>query len=445
MDEQQGQFHLFTQRRFLPFFITQFLGALNDNLFKNALLVIIVSLGVAEAATNTNFLTNLAAGLFILPYFLFSTTAGQLADKYDKAWLIRRIKFAEIIIMLIGCYALYSSHIPLMMFILFLLGVQSSFFGPIKYSIIPQHLSPDELMAGNAQVGMGTFVSILLGTLLGGWLVTFSLGPIWVGLLAVVVAVIGWFGSRQIPDAPADKGEIKISLNPVREAWRNLGFARENMTVFYCIMGISWFWLFGGSFLTQVPNFAVTVLQGHPTLISVLLAAFIIGVAIGSILCAKVSGKQVEPGLIPLGAMGLTVFSADIFFSSGAYQLANLSAVEVTPLQFLGLDGGIRIFVDLMAIGLFGGIFIVPLYAMVQSRTASNKRARVIAANNVFNALFMVSGALLGILCLSVMQMSIPQFFLTISAANLLFLLMLIWRVPEFKLRFLAWVANRRD
>lgn len=445
VDKQQGQFHLFTQRRFLPFFITQFLGALNDNLFKNALLVIIVSLGVSEAASNTNFLTNLAAGLFILPYFLFSTTAGQLADKYDKAWLIRRIKFAEIIIMLIGGYALYSGNITLMMFILFALGVQSSFFGPIKYSIIPQHLSPDELMAGNAQVGMGTFVSILLGTLLGGWLVTFPMGTIWVGLLAVVVALIGWYGSCQIPDAPADKGEIKISLNPIREAWRNLGFARENMTVFYCIMGISWFWLFGGSFLTQVPNFAVTVLQGHPTLISVLLAAFIIGVAIGSVLCAKVSGKQVEPGLIPLGAMGLTVFSADIFFSSGAYQLANLSAVAVTPLMFLGLDGGIRVFVDLMAIGLFGGIFIVPLYAMVQSRTQSHKRARVIAANNVFNALFMVSGAVIGIVCLTVVQMSIPQFFLTISVANLFFLLLLIWRVPEFKLRFFAWVTNRRD
>ena len=347
--------------------------------------------------------------------------------------------------MLIGCYALYRSNIVLMMFILFLLGVQSSFFGPIKYSIIPQHLSSEELMAGNAQVGMGTFVSILLGTLLGGWLVTFPMGTIWVGLLAIVVAAIGWYGSCQIPAAPADKGEITISLNPIREAWRNLGFARENMTVFYCIMGISWFWLFGGSFLTQVPNFAMTVLQGHPTLISVLLAAFIIGVAIGSILCAKVSGKQVEPGLIPLGAMGLTVFSADIFFSSAAYQLANLSAVEVTPLQFLGLDGGIRVFVDLMAIGLFGGIFIVPLYAMVQSRTQSNKRARVIAANNVFNALFMVSGAVIGIVCLSILQMSIPQFFLTISVANLLFLLLLIWRVPEFKLRFLAWVTNRRD
>jgi MFS family permease len=444
VDKQQGQFHLFTQRRFLPFFTTQFLGALNDNLFKNALLVIIVSLGVSEAASSTNFLTNLAAGLFILPYFLFSTTAGQLADKYDKAFLIRRIKFAEIIIMLIGCYALYSTNIWLMMAVLFLLGVQSSFFGPIKYSIIPQHLSPEELMAGNAQVGMGTFVSILLGTLLGGWLVTFPLGTVWVGSLAVVVALIGWWGSCKIPDAPADKGEIKISLNPIREAWRNLGFARENMTVFYCIMGISWFWLFGGSFLTQVPNFAVTVLQGHPTLISILLAAFIIGVAIGSILCAKVSGKQVEPGLIPLGAMGLTVFSADIFFSSGAYQLANLSAVEVTPLQFLGLDGGFRVFVDLLAIGMFGGILIVPLYAMVQSRTPSHKRARVIAANNVFNAIFMVSGELIGIVCLSIVQMTIPQFFLTISAANLLVLLLLLWRVPEFKLRFLAWVTNRR-
>jgi MFS family permease len=254
-----------------------------------------------------------------------------------------------------------------------------------------------------------------------------------------------WCRWCRIPDAPADKGEINISLNPVREAWRNLGFARENMTVFYCIMGISWFWLFGGSFLTQVPNFAVTVLKGHPTLISVLLAAFIIGVAIGSILCARVSGKQVEPGLIPLGAIGLTLFSADIFLSSIAFQMANPSVIAVKPLQFLSLDGGIRVFIDLMAIGLFGGIFIVPLYAMVQSRTQSNKRARVIAANNVFNALFMVSGAVIGIVCLSMVQMSIPQFFLTISAANLLFLLLLIWRVPEFKLRFLACISNRRD
>ena len=444
MNKQQGQFYLFSQRRFLPFFITQFLGALNDNLFKNALLVIVVS-SASASASNTNFLTNLAAGLFILPYFLFSTTAGQLADKYDKAWLIRRVKFAEIIIMLVGCYALYSSNIAMMLSVLFLLGVQSAFFGPIKYSIIPQHLSATELMAGNAQVGMGTFVSILIGTLMGAWLVSYEGGALLVGTVAITVALVGWRASCAIPDAPADKGDIRISLNPIAEAARNLAFARENMTVFYCIMGISWFWLFGGSFLTQVPNFAVTVLQGHATLISVLLGAFIIGVAIGSILCAKVSGQQVEPGLIPLGAIGLTLFSGDLFFASANYQLTNVGISDVMPLEFFGLSGGIRIFIDLAAIGMFGGIFIVPLYAMVQSRSASNKRARVIAANNVFNAIFMVTGALVGIVCLSVMQLTIPQYFALMSAANIAFLMLLIWRVPEFKVRFLIWITNNRE
>ena len=292
MNKRQGQFYLFRQRRFLPFFITQFLGALNDNLFKNALLVIIVSSALSGADSNTNFLTNLAAGLFILPFFLFSTTAGQLADKYDKAWLIRRIKFAEILIMLTGSYALYSSNINLMLGVLFMLGVQSAFFGPIKYSIIPQHLAPEELMAGNAQVGMGTFTSILIGTLLGAWLVSYEGGALLVGGAAITLALIGWRASCAIPDAPAETSDIRISLNPIADAARNIRLARKNMTVFYCIMGISWFWLFGGSFLTQVPNFAVTVLQGHATLISVLLGAFIVGVAIGSLLCAKISGRS---------------------------------------------------------------------------------------------------------------------------------------------------------
>lgn len=439
MEKQQGQFYLFGQRRFLPFFATQFLGALNDNLFKNALLVIVVSGGVSATASDANFLTNLAAGLFILPYFLFSTTAGQLADKYDKAWLIKRIKFAEILIMLVGCYALLTKNVGMMMGVLFALGAQSAFFGPIKYAIIPQHLATHELMSGNAQVGMGTFVSILLGTLLGAWLVSYDQGTLLVGMLAMLVAVAGWLSSCQIPPAPADSGEIMLSFNPFTETLRNFRFAREDMSVFYCIVSISWFWLFGGSFLTQVPNFAVTVLQGHPTLISVLLGAFIVGVAIGSVLCAKLSKGQVEPGLIPIGAIGLTLFSTDIFFSSNAYQLANPAALDVLPLQFFTLTSALRVFVDLTAIGLFGGIFIVPLYALVQSRTASNKRARVLAANNVLNALFMVAGAAVGIVCLSVIQMSIPLFFLTVSLANLVFLCLLLWRVPEFKTRFLTW------
>jgi MFS family permease len=213
VEKQQGQFYLFGQRRFLPFFATQFLGALNDNLFKNALLVIVVSGGVSATASDANFLTNLAAGLFILPYFLFSTTAGQLADKYDKAWLIKRIKFAEILIMLVGCYALLTKNVGMMMGVLFALGAQSAFFGPIKYAIIPQHLATHELMSGNAQVGMGTFVSILLGTLLGAWLVSYDQGTLLVGMLAMLVAVAGWLSSCQIPSAPADSDEIVLSFN----------------------------------------------------------------------------------------------------------------------------------------------------------------------------------------------------------------------------------------
>jgi len=231
VNKQQGQFYLFRQRRFLPFFITQFLGALNDNLFKNALLVIIVSSGISASDSNTNFLTNLAAGLFILPFFLFSTTAGQLADKYDKAWLIRRIKFAEILIMLTGSYALYSSNITLMLGVLFLLGVQSAFFGPIKYSIIPQHLAAEELMAGNAQVGMGTFTSILIGTLMGAWLVSYEGGELLVGSAAIMLALIGWRASCAIPDAPSEGGDVPISLNPIADAAGNIRLARENMTV----------------------------------------------------------------------------------------------------------------------------------------------------------------------------------------------------------------------
>ena len=435
-----SQFHLFTQRRFLPFFVTQFLGALNDNIFKNALLVIVVSSAVIGAESSTNFTTNLAAGLFILPYFLFSTTAGLLADKYDKSLLIRRIKFAEIIIMLAGCYALWSMNVSFMLVILFFLGVQSSFFGPIKYSIIPQHLSADELLGGNAQVGMGTFVSILMGTLIGGWIVTFEQGPLMVGGLAVIVAIIGWLCSLQIPDAAAENSALVIGLNPIRQSRENFKLAKQDPTVFYCILANSWFWLYGGSFLTQVPNFAVTVLKGHPTLISILLAAFIIGVAIGSLLCNRLSKGKVEPGLIPIGALGLTVFAIDLFFSSNAFQLANQGVIAVMPNEFFGLSGGVRVGFDLMFIGLCGGLFIVPLYSMIQQRSAANIRARVLSVNNISNAFYMVIGSLIGILFLSILGWSIPEFFFAIALLNLVFTGFIFYLVPEFMQRAKIWL-----
>ncbi len=442
---QRSLFHLFSQRRFLPFFITQFLGALNDNLFKNALLVIVVSNAVAGADSNTNFITNLAAGLFILPYFLFSTTAGQLADRYDKALLIRRIKIAEIVLMVAGCYALWRTDVNLMLCILFALGVQSAFFGPIKYSIIPQHLSADELLAGNAQVGMGTFVSILLGTLIGGWLVTAEQGPVYVGLLATGLAVIGWLSSRKIPAAPATSAaqQSDLSLNPFTVTARNFRLARKNPTVFYCIIAISWFWLYGGSFLTQVPNYAVTVLQGHPTLISMLLGAFIVGVAIGSLLCHRLSKGQVEPGLVPIGGFGLTLFAVDLFFTSGMYQATNSALLDVRPMTFITLIDGAHIMLDLMFIGMFGGMLVVPLYSMIQQRTEGDTRARVLSINNIINAIFMVVGALMGMLFLSILGWTIPQFFLVIALMNAIFLTAIFALDSIFVQRLVAWITNR--
>ena len=442
-NQLKNQFHLFSQRRFLPFFITQFLGALNDNLFKNALLVIVVSTAAAGSDSSTNFTTNFAVGLFILPFFLFSTTAGQLADTYDKAMLMRRVKLAEIFIMLAGSYALVTLNFNFMLIILFLLGTQSAFFGPAKYSLIPQHLNDDELLAGNAQISMGTFGSILLGTLIGGWMVTLENGITMLSVLIVLVSLVGWISSREIPEAPSENPGQKLRLNPFTETAGNFRMARENRTVFYCILAISWFWLYGGCFLTQVPNYTITILNGHPRLISILLGAFIVGVAIGSLLCNRLSKGAVEPGLVPLGALGLSVFAFDLSFTSIAYQQANASFADIMPGQFLSLSGGTHILIDLVMIGMFGGFFIVPLNSMVQQRTAGNKRARVLSVNAIINAAFMVGGSLLGMFFLSFLGWSIMEFFITVAIMNIMVVGMIFIRVPKFFSRFILWSSNR--
>jgi MFS family permease len=447
VNQNKGQFYLFTKRRFLPFFITQFLGALNDNLFKNALLVTIVSTAVAYADNTTNFLTNLAAGLFILPFFLFSTIAGHLADRFDKAYLIRRIKFAEIILMLIGCFSLWQANIYLMLGVLFLLGVQSAFFGPIKYAIIPQHIGDNELLAANAQVGMGTFVSILLGTLIGGWLVTTPQGTMQLGALIILVAIIGWLSSCKIPKAPPEKIDFqpKASFNPFRETAFNFSLAKQNKTVIFCIFSSSWFWLYGACFLTQVPNFSVAILGGDPKLISILLSFFIVGVAIGSLCCNRLSRGQVEPGLVPVGALGLSLFAIDLYFSSTHYAAINASGTTVMPMAFLSMLSGLRILADLLFIGLFGGLFIVPVYAMIQRNTDGATRARVVSVNNIFNALFMVAGSLLGMLFLSKLGWTIPQFFFLLAMLNLVFMGTIFYFEPVFIKSFKQWAALKQS
>lgn len=444
MNNNRGQFFLFSKRRFLPFFVTQFLGALNDNLFKNALLVLVVSSAFVTAEGNINFITNLAAGLFILPFFLFSTIAGHLADRFDKAYLIRRIKFAEIILMLIGCLALWQANLNWMLAVLFLLGVQSAFFGPIKYAIIPQHIGNDELLAANGQVGMGTFVSILLGTLIGGWLVIGPQGPMKLGALVILVAIAGWISSCKIPRAPPEiaASDEQISFNPFRETAYNFQLAKQNKTVLFCIFSSSWFWLYGACFLTQVPNFSVVILGGDPRLISILLGSFIIGVAIGSLCCNWLSRGRVEPGLVPLGTLGLSLFAVDLFFSSTYFASQNIVAGSLLPSEFLLMPSGLRILADLLFIGLFGGLFIVPIYSMIQANTQAESRARVLSINNIFNAFFMVSGNVMGMFFLSVLGWSIPEFFALLALFNLLFMSLVFYLEPVFLSRFKDWVKS---
>ncbi|HEY8569220.1 MFS transporter, partial [Microbulbifer sp.] len=433
-----NQFALLGSRRFLPFFCTQFLGAFNDNVFKSALMVIIA---FRLAADQANTLNNLAAGLFILPFFLFSATAGQLADKYDKALLIRRIKLAEIGISLFGVVALVSGSNALCLTVLFLLGVQSAFFGPIKYAILPQHLHKAELVGGNALVEMATFVAILGGTIVGTILSGASdtdSNIFWIGGLIIAIAVIGYLVCRAIPVAAPPVPDLKIELNPFRQTARVLKEVSKSPAIFYAIVGISWFWLLGVAYLTQIPSFAKNVLGGNEPIVALLLCSFTIGVAIGSLLCGRLSGGRVELGLVPIGAAGLTY--AGIALSVIGGNLAPLADVSLTA--FWGSPGAHAFLFHLVLIGIFGGLYIVPLYAMIQERSAEAIRARVIAMTNIMNSLFMVISALLGIIFLSLLSFTIPQFFMVIALMNAAVAVFVFTKVPEFAMRLMIWLLS---
>ncbi|MEO8411690.1 MAG: MFS transporter, partial [Propionivibrio sp.] len=369
-----SQLALLKTRRFAPFFVTQFLGAFNDNLYKNALVVLLTFQAASWTTLTPEILTNLAAGVFILPFFLFSATAGQLADKYDKAWLARLSKLLEVVIMGVAALGFFLHSLNILLGALFLLGLQSTLFGPVKYAILPQHLRADELIGGNALVESGTFVAILIGTLAGGLLAGLGGNPVWVAFAGLLVAVAGYFASRGIPSAPAPAPTLVVNLNPFSETWRNIGFARENRTVFLAILGISWFWLYGALFLAQFPVYAKKVLGGDETLVTLLLAIFTVGIGLGSMLCEKLSGKHVEIGLVPFGSIGLTLFGFDLLFASPG----DLVAGALFSLAHLLAQTGLwRVLFDLFALGLFGGFFIVPLYVLIQLRSAPEHRARI--------------------------------------------------------------------
>jgi 1-acyl-sn-glycerol-3-phosphate acyltransferase len=409
---------------------------LNDNVFRNGLVILITFQGVMIAGMDHTQLANVAAALFILPFFLFSATAGQLADKYEKSFLMRRIKLLEIGLMLIAAYALLSQKYSMLLIVLFLMGCQSTLFGPVKYAYLPQQLDNQELVGGNALVEAGTYVAIILGLIIGGLTVAFE--PTDQSILAsglVGFALLGYLASRQVPATRAVDPTLSISLNAWTETWRIVGFARENRSVFLSILGISWFWFVGSALTIQMPAYTLDILNGNEAITTSLLVAFAIGVGIGSLLCEKMSGRRIELGLVPFGSIGLSLFAIDLYFAQPVSR-----SIEVTSVtEFLAHDGSWRILIDLALLGAFGGFYSVPLYALIQQRSRRQHLSRIIAANNIINSIFMVAAAGISI---AVMQMgfSIPELFVVIAVLNVIVAGYIYTLLPEFLLRFFAWI-----
>jgi len=437
-NEHPNQFALLSQRRFAPFFWTQFSGAANDNLFKFAFTVMVTyQLSVSWLPPAMAGL--LIGALFILPFLLFSATSGQLADKYDKRTLILFVKRLEIFIMALAAWGFFSISIPILLFCTFLMGVHSTLFGPVKFAYLPQVLSERELTGGNGMVEMGTFVAILLGNVAGGLIIAVpEIGAHHVGLACVGMAIVGRVTAHWIPASPATDPNLKINWNPVTETWRNLKLANENVVVFRSLLGISWMWFFGAVFLSQFPSLAKEVLHGDEHVASLLLVVFSVGIGIGSLLCEILSRRHVEIGLVPLGAIGMSVFSIDLYFATRGLPAAEVMGVSA----FLDSGANWRVLMDLTLLSLFAGLYSVPMYALIQMRSQPTHRARIIAANNILNALFMIAssviaGALLGA------GFTIPQIFLFTGLANAVVAGYIFLLVPEYLLRFVAWVASR--
>ncbi|MBK9575023.1 MAG: MFS transporter [Rhodoferax sp.] len=436
--EHPNQFALLRQRRFAPFFWTQFAGAANDNLFKFAFTVMVTyQLSVSWLAPA---MAGLVIGaLFILPFLLFSATAGQLTDKYDKTVMIRFVKNLEIGIMLLAAYGFYVDQVAVLLACTFLMGLHSTLFGPVKFALLPQVLSERELTGGNGMVEMGTFVAILSGNIVGGLLVAIpEIGHQTVAISCVLMAVVGRVVAGYIPKAPATDPGLRVNWNPISETWRNLRLAHGNLVVFRSLLGISWMWFFGAVFLSQFPSLAKEVLHGDANVASLLLVVFSIGIGTGSLLCEMLSRRHVEIGLVPVGAIGMSVFAIDLYFATNGLPASEVMGIAA----FMAQSAHWRVMADLALLSLFAGLYSVPMYALIQLRSQPTHRARIIAANNILNALFMIgSSVIAGALLKS--GFTIPQIFLFTGLANAVVAFYIFMLVPEYLLRFVAWVASR--
>ena len=442
VQEHPNQFALLRQRRFAPFFWTQFSGAANDNLFKFAFTVMVTyQLSVHWLPPE---LAGLVIGaMFILPFLLFSATSGQLTDKFEKTRMIRFVKNLEVLIMLVAAFGFTSKsvdvQVPVLLGCTFLMGLHSTLFGPVKFAYLPQVLSERELTGGNGMVEMGTFVAILLGNLVGGLVVAVpGVGSDYVAVACVLLALAGRLVSQFIPLAPATDPGLKINWNPVSETWRNLKLASNNVVVFRSMLGISWMWFFGAVFLSQFPSFAKEVLHGNEQVAALLLVVFSVGIGTGSLLCEVLSKRHVEIGLVPLGAIGMSVFAVDLYFASRGLPPDPIAGLA----NFVSQAAHWRVMLDLALLSLFAGLYSVPMYALIQLRSQPTHRARIIAANNILNALFMIVSAVLAGALLKA-QFSIPQIFLFVGLANAVVAFYIFMLVPEYLLRFIALLVSR--
>ena len=436
-DAHPNQFALLGQRRFAPFFWTQFAGAANDNLFKFAFTVMVTyQLQVSWMPPSLAGLV--IAALFILPFLLFSATAGQFTDKFDKTKIIRFVKNIEIAIMALAAWGFFSANAVVLLACVFLMGLHSTLFGPVKFAYLPQVLGPRELTGGTGMVEMGTFVAILLGQVAGGLLVALpQVGHASVAIACLLLALVGRGTAQAIPRSPAIDPALVINWNPISETWRNLKLANVNVVVFRSLLGISWMWFFGAVFLSQFPSFAKEVLHGNEQVASLLLVVFSVGIGLGSLLCEVLGRRQVEIGLVPLGAIGMSVFAIDLYFAA-----RGLPAVaEMGIRDFVSQPAHWRVMADLGLLSMFAGLYSVPMYALIQLRSQPTHRARIIAANNILNALFMIAssviaGALLGA------GFTIPQIFLFTGIANAVVAFYIFMLVPEYFLRFVSWLLS---
>lgn len=437
---QHNQFSLLKQTRFAPFFWVQFLGAVNDNVFKTALLTIVTYDALHWAISDPGMITNLIPGLFILPFLLFSATSGQLAEKWDKAKLTRWIKFIEILIMGVAALGWMTQHLWLLIAALIGMGLHSTLFGPVKYAYLPLHLKEDELIGGNGLIEMGTFVGILLGEIIGAVLVIHDYwGREFVAITTLVIAVIGWLLSLRIPVSPASSPDLQINWNPLTETIRNIRSMRQNKTVFHAVMANSWFWFYGAVVLAQFPVFTQQVLRGDHSVFVLLLIAFTLGIGVGSLLCEKISRHHIEIGIVPLGAIGLTLFGIDLFIASTLYTQSEI----VNALQFMSQRQSWHILLACIGIGIFGGIYIVPLFAVIQTKSQPQYVARMIAGLNIMNALFMVLSAVFA-MSLLLLGYSIPELFLITALLNGIVTVWLFRQAPEYKEKFMQWTGLRK-